>query len=843
MSLDPRKRRKFKAPADADWSQAIALSAVTAGDVVRVSSTQPGGAYFRVERALADGSQSGALAIVTASQDAVGGFCWIKDYGLAALDTSSSSEGDPVYLSSSSAGKLSLSATEEVVGWVSEVGTTGAVFVSPASAQSASAASGFGAADTLWVDLQHGDDSTAAVGRQDRPFSTVAAAIAASSSGDVIQLRPGTYPEEGLILKANTSLLGDSWQNTVVGTASATSDILKIDSAYVANMTIQVPSGSGLRGVVHTGGTSGLYGCNIAGTPGGSGDGVYKTGAGKLIGGNIRNETGGLNSVFRVDSGVLALDDVHGPGTADAVSVFLLAEGAARYQGQGFNCGNPNCTDAVKLLGTSTVLLYSPNIFNVSTAVHIAADGVEFTSTGGKIQAANLTVEVDLGLTGTGTRVESLATVLEPLFSFPPVAAQNTDFVLSFTQLRTNTRPARRREIGQDLALGFPEKGSGLYVGKGASYGDGMLAVSSDSTASPTTVGGNLTNITAEAQSLDSSTFTFQGTAAGHCLYFASARLDAASNPLKHWGAVASQIAAGVGGSYAFEVWDGAAWSGVGILAVGEESGHRYGDDVFLRGTSLEDLRYGIDNTTPWSPVAVGAFGTYYWVRVRVVTAPSTLPTWERWWLAESTLHVNTRGQVTADGTAQWKQTLVGAGNVFASGGSTTQGSSTVGTGAGTWTHNLDNAKLNQNSDTITTQFVIPDGVNTAFPVKFRVHYQFAQYSSAPTITGGILGVQREGVLVADPAGGLVPIPRTEALTAAVTDKAGQTASVVPTATVTNKILVLEYGPYSISDLYAGDLVLFLLELTSDGGGGQATDVQVWAIEVEGVSFAIGDLI
>jgi hypothetical protein len=103
--------------------------------------------------------------------------------------------------------------------------------------------------------------------------------------------------------------------------------------------------------------------------------------------------------------------------------------------------------------------------------------------------------------------------------------------------------------------------------------------------------------------------------------------------------------------------------------------------------------------------------------------------------------------------------------------------------------------------------------------------------------------VQREGVFVADPSGGLVPIPRTAALTSEVTAKAGQTTAIVPTATSTNKILVLEYGPYDISDLYAGDLVLFLLELTSDGGGGLATDVQIWAIEVEGTSFSTGDLI
>ena len=161
------------------------------------------------------------------------------------------------------------------------------------------------------------------------------------------------------------------------------------------------------------------------------------------------------------------------------------------------------------------------------------------------------------------------------------------------------------------------------------------------------------------------------------------------------------------------------------MLAVGEDTGHVYGNDVFIRATTTEDIRFGIDNASTWALATVDGVAAY-WSRVRVSSVLTSAPTWERWRLAESTLHINERGQITADGTAQWTQTLVGAGNVFASGGSTTDGTATVGTGAGTWTHDLDGSKLNQTNDVISTQFIIPGGVNTAFPIVFRLSYEFS---------------------------------------------------------------------------------------------------------------------
>jgi hypothetical protein len=279
-------------------------------------------------------------------------------------------------------------------------------------------------ANTIWVDGTNGNDGTAVVDRQDLPYATISGAIAASTAGDLIRVRGGTYTESNLFLPDGVDLQGDGWGNTFIGDNAAGTDILTFSGSILSNFTAVAPSSS-FSGLVHKAGTGGIYSINLAGNgSSGVGTGVYKTGAGKLIGGNIRCETGGLQNGFLVDQAVLALDDVHFPGTPGApVSVALRAEGTGRYQGQGFNVGNPVITDAVSLGGTSTVLIYNPNIFNVSTAVHITSDGVNFTSTGGSIKAANLTVEVDLALTGVGTTVEALATVLEPLFFFPPAAA------------------------------------------------------------------------------------------------------------------------------------------------------------------------------------------------------------------------------------------------------------------------------------------------------------------------------------------------------------------------------------------------------------------------------------
>jgi len=62
--------------------------------------------------------------------------------------------------------------------------------------------------NTLWVDAVNGDDSTAASGDPLQQYATITAAIADAVSGDVVEVRPGSYDESSLVIPDDVSLVG-----------------------------------------------------------------------------------------------------------------------------------------------------------------------------------------------------------------------------------------------------------------------------------------------------------------------------------------------------------------------------------------------------------------------------------------------------------------------------------------------------------------------------------------------------------------------------------------------------------------------------------------------------------
>jgi hypothetical protein len=570
----------------------------------------------------------------------------------------------------------------------------------------------------------------------------------------------------------------------------------------------------------------------------GSGYGISKTGTGKLIGGNIRNETGGFAAVFRVSAGVLALDDTHIPQSAGTTGIGILAEGTGTYQGQGFNCGNTNVSDAVQLAGTAIARIYSPNIFNVANAVHITADGPTFTVVSGAIAATLRTVWVDPLLTGTGTTVRALSTVIDPLFDFPPAAAQNTEFVLSFNQRESSTRDSRQRLIGADLALGFPELGSAFSVGKGAPYSDGIKVVTSDGAETmlgSVVTGGNQTDVTAAAQSRSASTYSFQGVGVGNAIYFASTRKDAASVPLKHWGHILNQVAAGVGGSYVFEIWDGAAWAEIGCMAVSVNEEYRYANEVFLRASSTEELFFGVVAATTWAQSTVGGVAGYY-IRARVATTLTTAPTFERCRLSESSTAFNKKGQRVARGLAKWKLVFSAVGFRW-SGTGTTTGGLPMGTGAVSWLHEMEQGKLNSAGDNAYITLALPQGICTAHPIRIRLTYAYQVVSSAPDVGIDLKICEVAGSKVADPAGGIVPIVRTAAATAATDATTGVNDTFTGLTMPIDTLARYESVPFDVSGFYENDLCAIRVTLVADGGG---TDILLVGVEIEGLQFTDG---
>lgn len=694
-----------------------------------------------------------------------------------------------------------------------------------------------------WVDSA-GNDGTAAVDRIDLPWLTIGAALTAAASGDVVMVRPGTYAESGLTVPAGVALISEGgFLTTIVGDAAAVAHIITMSAgSYLQGFQIICPTTASLAGVSHSSGTGTVYDLDLRGDGGtGSGDGIYKTGTGKIVGGNIRCEGGGLENLLRVDAAVLALDDVHVPQSTGTIGNVILTEGTGRFQGQGVNAGNTNIGDVIHVAGTSTCIIYSPNWFNVPIGGHLVSDGVSVTIIGGRVDATIASLLIDPALTGVGTTLTVNGTAVQPLFSFPSAAITTMALSASFHQEATASRNAEVRSVGADLTTGFPELGSGLSVGEGSPFSDGQIVLTSDSTASPSSDGSTLTDVSTAAKSKTSSTFTFQGTGAGNSILWCTDRTDAAGVALKHWGVELGQTIAAVGGSFIFEIQTAAStWVEIEVMAVSEVDQFRYANNVFLRASSEETIRAGIDTTTSWAETTISGT-TGYWMRARIASTLTTAPVFERMRLIPSHIGTNARGQIAAKGLAHWRSTLFGAGNMWGEGGGAADYQVTVGSGVAadgeTWNHKNKKGRINTSNDFLNFNLVIPGGICTAFPLKFRL-LMSSEGAGNVDMRMSVLPLQALNNLIADSAGGTTPIARTSA--DLYNANAAQVVDLATFSTVTDTLQAVEFEGFDISDFYSDDMLAIRVGFDP---GGSAREVDIWALSIEGVKFTEGKIL
>ena len=707
--------------------------------------------------------------------------------------------------------------------------------------------------NTLWVDSVNGNDGTAVSGRLTKPYLTVDAALNAATSGDTVVVRPGTYAESGLTLSGGVALISEGgYSQITIGDNAATSDIIAAqDGAWIEGITIAVPAGSGRAGLRYTGagGTFSAYNMSYSGDGAtGAGDGFVKTGTGKVIGAEVRVGTGGLNSVLRVDQGVMAFESIHVPQSAGTINAVAYVEAGSRAQLINFNAGNSNVTDVLFVTGSgSTAVCLNVNWFNVENGLNVDEDGCDVEINSGKIEATGFSVKLNQAETFTAASQIGLSGLnMEPKFSFPP-SALNSNFEADFTNKVGPNYVAADVQLGVDLVAGFPEKGTSLSTGEGEAYGTGIKVLSSDGTDTGTTVG-VVTDITEDATSRTGS-FTFQGGGVNHCLYFGTPRKDGTDTLLKHYGMQIETTVGSTTGEYVFEIWDGVDWIDVDYMAASVRETYRYANNIFWRDDSDEYIRFGINGDTTWTTSTIDTTEAY-WSRCRITTSAS-LPTLRKSWIVPSFSNFSKLGLRQSLGLSMWEKTLVGAGNIFGESGGVVTANLAVGTGGlpTEWTQNMPNALLNQIGDAIYTQFAIPVGTCTAFPLSFKVLYSFVGSQPITATATGILSaipLEVSGISVADPAGAKAPTARTAANTATLTAAAAPlalTSNLIPEgvtlpATLDNQVHSITFTPLSIEGYYEEDIIAIRFELDDDGTPNQ--DVAIWAIIVEGVGFTDG---
>ncbi len=705
-------------------------------------------------------------------------------------------------------------------------------------------------ANTAFVDGTNGNDGTGAVGRQDLPYATIGAGLAAVASGQAVVVRPGTYAESGLTVAAGVRLLSDSgWNVTSITGAAATGTRVTLagNGASIEGFRITVPTDAAyaIQNTAGAGEVGSVFFCTFVGQAGSVGYGIGQTGAGKTISFELRFASGEAAGLALCSAGILATQSNHIPGGVTLAAAWDVTGG--RFQGLDLNVGSPTVTDALRQSG-GVVRVFTANWFNVTNAIHFTGNSVDCSVQNGEIDTVTLAVLVDPALTLAGATIRISANH-QPVYSFPP-AALGADFAVMTFQRDATTLDAGFDLFGVPLNVGFPELGVESRLGQGSPYTTGMVALSTDSTAGPASDGGNFTDISAAAASRSGSSFAFQGAAANHSILWCSQRFDSTGAKLKHWGLRMKQITGAIGGEFSFEIWDGAAWVKAPVLATSSEQDYRYADQVFLRSSSDEDIRLGIDQTTTWATKTINGT-TGYWSRVRIISAPSTPPVFEQSKLHPSSSITSAAGVVTAIGLAQTRGAIAAGGNIFGETGTVVTASQTVGTGgaAETWAHQGPNSLLNSNGDAIYFQFVLPADLDTAHGVTLALTCTFDDNGSPSAWPVGIMSllcVETSGVLVADPAGGIVPARRTAANTDLLTAIAGQFESkdlqpegaTLGGAGIANQQHRIEFGPFDVSSRYAGDTVYCRFELDADGTPAQ--DVFATAVALEGVRFASG---
>lgn len=114
----------------------------------------------------------------------------------------------------------------------------------------------------LWVDAVNGNDGTAISGQADKPFLTVAAAIAAAVSGDQIFIRPGVYNlAAGITIPAGVTITGAAASRVtlqMLAVVGATTLVTMSNTSVVQNVSLNLTTVSAvaLTGVLFSGTTS-----------------------------------------------------------------------------------------------------------------------------------------------------------------------------------------------------------------------------------------------------------------------------------------------------------------------------------------------------------------------------------------------------------------------------------------------------------------------------------------------------------------------------------------------------------------------------------------------------------
>lgn len=705
----------------------------------------------------------------------------------------------------------------------------------------------------------------------DKPYLTIANALQYAVAGDIISIASGTYAENGLVVPDGVAIKGSSRETVRIGLVG--DDVFTLgDSSFLIDLSIFINDGfTSVIGELN--GTSGTYNISFYGNGStgltATGIGIKADmGTGKFIGSGVRFENGGFKTGVDNASGICTLEDVHVPKSNGSIErVFYghtSVNGASKMNLSDYHQGNPLVETTLYVGGGTvssipTIRIYTPNINGSTYGLQGSGEYEDITIYGGNINFQQYAVFVN-NPSATGIEAKyRISANHQPFYFYPPLVAENSDFELNFAQDSTDKNKSAFNVYGaEDFNVGFVERGTEAHIGRGAPYINGMIVLTTDNTATPTTDGSNFIDVTTEAVSTSQSSFSFQGTLSNETILIGTQRIKSDGKYYPFYGIETFVLTGDTTSSYIFEFWNGSIWQELKTLHTPKESGYDYADNLFLWDDLSSLIRFGLNEKTVlgWQDKTINGVSAK-WVRLRRTTSGGNIQ-FENIKLVTSSFNVSPDGLFNKTGLSMSKENITLNGNVWSSAGGGAALStlnSIVGTGATQYTHVNNQALANSTNDAWYIQIPIKYGQMTALPLEISCFYEIQNAIGNIGVTPNQLKttvhkILNSGIKVADKTGGtnyeLVPRDNADTSDLTTADVYTSITNLLPTGVITGDAYSTIQGKVhyvqlitltDLQDSYPEDLLVVKIEFENQDGG---ADVGLWGLILEGVQYQLG---
>lgn len=672
----------------------------------------------------------------------------------------------------------------------------------------------YGAGDTQWTELadkrflrqespdnilyvaKNGNDTTGD-GSFFFPYLTIGEAIANVSGNTVdnpvkIVVAPGTYIENPMTVPDYTSIKGEDESDVIVSAANPNANLFTLGTAItLAGLTLEdVTNASNWLISVTAGNGILLNDIRIRNCS----NGIQVNNSGGTTFGSIRN--------LRAGGGTIT-------GTV------LNLEQGANFTVFDFVAGGVNTL--FRTANNSVLNVNSGRCTSVSVGIDVLDNSQVYASDVDLSQGATIPVRTVGSL--------CLARLVGCIYDQSMVSIEDPDTYSVFVD-STETNE-QRFIMTNELSVGLPERGRESSIGQGDSFVRGMLVYTQTS-------GGVFTDVSSEAASTTSSTFTFPGTAVNNAIYVScDLQNKTEGDYIKFPGLKIITDVAAVGGEIIAEYWTGASWTEFNHMST--ESSNTFlpfAKQIFQR-TGSEQIRFDVSILGFWQkndPISSGT--SRFWVRFRVVSALSTAPVFEQFKVHTNRSEINEDGFIEFFGTARPISTLpFDVGSFSAANSSPSNQDLWIG-------DNLGVGRIENQFDAFTTDRSglvrpFPNDIDTSSPIRLTLFLHSELTDASPNLSFTVRwGYSSNGSLVGDSTGDVPTVAATEQ---------SLTQSITPVAA--NQQFSVDFY-LDVSDIIAqrdggvpGDLFWCSIQRSNDGN---TSDISLIQIKIDYASWRYG---